>query len=156
MDWTAIVLEIKCADHLPLANHPQTNYICSSRRKHMSKKLLTGLELQVMNQLWDREKAFVKAVVDEWPHEPKPAYNTISTVVRILEEKGFVSHEAFGRSHQYFPLVKREEYQKNLMKSVLQNVFSGNVTSMVSTLVDNEDISSKELDAIRKMIDEAE
>jgi BlaI family penicillinase repressor len=122
----------------------------------MSKKLLTGLELQVMNQLWDREKAFVKAVVDEWPHEPKPAYNTISTVVRILEEKGFVSHEAFGRSHRYFPLVKREEYQKNLMKSVLQNVFSGNVTSMVSTLVDNEDISSKELDAIRKMIDEAE
>ena len=122
----------------------------------MSKKLLTGLELQVMNQLWDREKAFVKAIVDEWPHEPKPAYNTISTVVRILEEKGFVSHEAFGRSHQYFPLVKREEYQKNLMKSVLQNVFSGNVTSMVSTLVDNEDISSKELDAIRKMIDEAE
>ena len=122
----------------------------------MSKKLLTGLELQVMNQLWDREKAFVKAVVDEWPHEPKPAYNTISTVVRILEEKGFVSHEAFGRSHQYFPLVKREEYQKNLMKSVLQNVFSGNVTTMVSTLVDNEDISSKELDAIRKMIDEAE
>ncbi len=122
----------------------------------MSKKLLTGLELQVMNQLWDREKAFVKAVVDEWPHEPKPAYNTISTVVRILEEKGFVSHEAFGRSHQYFPLVKREEYQNNLMKSVLQNVFSGNVTSMVSTLVDDEDISSKELDAIRKMIDEAE
>ncbi|HEX2900513.1 MAG TPA: BlaI/MecI/CopY family transcriptional regulator [Bacteroidia bacterium] len=122
----------------------------------MSKKLLTGLELQVMNQLWDREKAFVKAIVDEWPHEPKPAYNTISTVVRILEDKGFVSHEAFGRSHQYFPLVKREEYQKNLMKSVLQNVFSGNVTSMVSTLVDNEDISSKELDAIRKMIDEAE
>lgn len=122
----------------------------------MSKKLLTGLELQVMNQLWDREKAFVKTLVDEWPQEPKPAYNTVSTVVRILEEKGFVSHEAFGRSHQYFPLVKREEYQKNLMKSVLQNVFAGDVTTMVSTLVDNEDISSKELDAIRKMIDEAE
>jgi BlaI family transcriptional regulator, penicillinase repressor len=122
----------------------------------MSKKLLTGLELQVMNQLWDRDRAFVKTLVDEWPHEPKPAYNTISTVVRILEEKGFVSHEAFGRSHQYFPLVKREEYQKNLMKSVLQNVFSGNVTSMVSTLVDNEELSGSELDAIRKLIDEAE
>lgn len=122
----------------------------------MSKKLLTGLELQVMNQLWDRDRAFVKAMVDEWPHEPKPAYNTISTVVRILEDKGFVAHEAFGRSHQYFPLVKREEYQKNLMKSVLENVFAGSVTSMVSTLVDNEDISSSELEAIRKMIDEAE
>jgi BlaI family transcriptional regulator, penicillinase repressor len=132
------------------------NYICSSAQKHMSKKLLTGLELQVMNLLWDKEKAFVKALVDEWPHEPKPAYNTVSTVVRILEEKEFVSHEAFGRSHQYFPLVKREEYQKNLMKNVLQNVFAGDVTTMVSTLVDNEEISSTELDAIRKLIDEAE
>jgi BlaI family transcriptional regulator, penicillinase repressor len=122
----------------------------------MSKKLLTGLELQVMNLLWDRERAFVKALVDEWPHEPKPAYNTVSTVVRILEEKGFVSHEAYGRSHQYFPLVMREEYQKNLMKSVLHNVFSGDVTTMVSTLVDNEKLSTSELDAIRKLIDEAE
>ncbi len=122
----------------------------------MSKKLLTGLELQVMNLLWDKEKSFVKALVDEWPHEPRPAYNTVSTVIRILEEKAFVSHEAFGRSHRYFPLVKREEYQKNLMKNVLQNVFAGDVTSMVSTLVDNEQISSTELDAIRKLIDEAE
>lgn len=122
----------------------------------MSKKLLTGLELQVMNLLWDKQKAFVKALVDEWPHEPKPAYNTVSTVVRILEDKGFVSHEAFGRSHQYFATVQREEYQKSLMKNVLQNVFAGNVTTMVSTLVDNEHISSSELDAIRKLIDEAE
>lgn len=122
----------------------------------MSKKLLTGLELQVMNLLWDREKAFVKELVDEWPHDPKLAYNTVSTVVRILEEKGFVSHEAFGRSHRYFPVVQREEYQKNLMKSVLENVFAGSVTSMVSTLVDNEKISNEELDAIRKLIDEAE
>ena len=122
----------------------------------MSKKLLTGLELQVMNLLWDRQKAFVKALVDEWPHSPKPAYNTVSTVVRILEEKGFVSHEAFGRTHQYFPVVLREEYQKNLMQNVLQNVFAGNVTSMVSTLVDNEKISTSELEAIRKMISDAE
>ena len=122
----------------------------------MSKKLLTGLELQVMNLLWDKGKAFVKALVDEWPHEPKPAYNTVSTVVRILEEKGFIGHEAFGRSHQYFPAVQREEYQKNLMKNVLQNVFAGNVTSMVSTLVDNEKISGDELDAIRKLIVGAE
>jgi BlaI family transcriptional regulator, penicillinase repressor len=122
----------------------------------MSKKLLTGLELQVMNLLWDKGKAFVKALVDEWPHVPKPAYNTVSTVVRILEEKEFVGHEAFGRSHQYFPLILREEYQKNLMKNVLLNVFAGNVTSMVSTLVDNEKISGSELDAIRKLIDEAE
>lgn len=122
----------------------------------MSKKLLTGLELQVMNLLWDKKKAFVKELVEEWTADPKPAYNTVSTVVRILEEKGFVGHEAFGRSHQYFPEIERETYQKRLMKSVLENVFSGNVTTMVSTLIDDESISSDEFDAIRKMIDEAE
>ena len=122
----------------------------------MSKKLLTGLELQVMNLLWDKEKAFVKELVEEWTLIPKPAYNTVSTVVRILEEKGYVSHEAFGRSHQYFALIKRESYQKRLMKNVLENVFSGNVTTMVSTLMDDETISNTEYDAIRKMIDEAE
>jgi predicted transcriptional regulator len=122
----------------------------------MSKKLLTGLELQVMNLLWDKKKAFVKELVEEWTAEPKPAYNTVSTVVRILEEKGFVGHEAFGRSHQYFPEIEREAYQKRLMKNVLENVFSGNVTNMVSTLIDDENISSTEFDAIRKMIDEAE
>ena len=122
----------------------------------MSKKLLTGLELQVMNLLWDKEKAFVKELVEEWTLEPKPAYNTVSTVIRILEEKEFVSHEAHGRSHQYFALISREEYQKRLMKNVLENVFLGDVTSMVSTLIDDESISNKEFDEIRKMIDEAE
>lgn len=122
----------------------------------MSKKLLTGLELQVMNLLWDKEKAFVKELVEEWPQEPKPAYNTVSTVVRILEEKEFVSHEAFGRSHQYFATVRREEYQKRLMRSVLKNVFAGDAATMVSTMMDNEVIASDELDAIRKMIEEAE
>ena len=122
----------------------------------MSKKLFTGLELQVMNLLWDKEKAFVKELVEEWTLEPKPAYNTVSTVIRILDEKEFDSYEAHGRSHQYFALISREEYQKRLMKNVLENVFLGDVTSMVSTLIDDESISNKEFDEIRKMIDEAE
>ena len=120
----------------------------------MKQKLLTNLELKVMNLLWDKEKAFVKQLIEVWDEEPKPAYNTISTVVRILKEKQYIGHEAFGRSHQYFPLVSREEYQKRLVRNVLNNVFAGSVTTMISTLVDSEEMSDGELDDLRKMIDE--
>lgn len=122
----------------------------------MKQKLLTGLELKVMNVLWDQKNAFVKELIEHWGEEPVPAYNTISTVVRILQEKEYVAHEAFGRSHRYFPKVSREDYQKRLMKNVLTNVFAGSVTNMVSTLVDNEELSSNELEEIKKMIDDAE
>ncbi len=120
----------------------------------MKQKLLTSLELKVMNLLWDKEKAFVKELIEAWDEVPKPAYNTISTVVRILQDKEYIGHEAFGRSHQYFPLVTREAYQKRLVKNVLNNVFAGSVTSMISTLVDSEDMGQGELDDLRKMIDE--
>lgn len=120
----------------------------------MKQKLLTSLELKVMNLLWDKEKAFVKQLIEAWDELPKPAYNTISTVVRILQEKQYIGHEAFGRSHQYFPLVSREEYQKRLVRNVLNNVFAGSVSSMISTLVDNEEMTDGELDDLQKMIDD--
>lgn len=122
----------------------------------MSQKLLTSLELKVMNLLWDQEQAFVKELIEAWEESPKPAYNTISTVVRILEEKEYVSHKAFGRSYQYFPIVSRADYQKRHVRNVLQNVFAGSVSTMISTLVDNEDLSSGEMDDLRRMIDEFE
>lgn len=122
----------------------------------MSEKLLTGLELKVMNLLWVKKQAHVKDLIEIWDEQPSPAYNTVSTVIRILEEKGFVGHEAFGRSHRYHPLMTRAEYQKRLMKNVLENVFSGSVSTMVSTLVDNEELSDSELDEIKKMIDNHE
>lgn len=122
----------------------------------MSKKLLTQLELKVMNLLWDRKQAFVKELIEAWDEIPKPAYNTVSTVIRILQEKGFVNHKAFGRSHQYFPVISREDYQKHFMKNVLKNVFAGSVTNMVSTLVDNEDLSDTELETLKRMIEDHE
>ena len=122
----------------------------------MNRKLLTGLELKVMNILWKMEKAFVKELIEAWEESPKPAYNTISTVVRILVEKEYVSHEAFGRSHQYFPLVQQDEYQKRLVKNVLNNVFAGSVSTMISTLVDSEEMGTDELDNLRTMIDNFE
>lgn len=122
----------------------------------MSQKLLTSLELKVMNLLWQKEKAFVKELIEDWNESPKPAYNTVSTVVRILEEKGFVAHQAFGRSHQYHPVVSQEDYQKRLVRSVLDSAFSGSVVGMISTLVDNESISKSEMDDLRRMIDDYE
>lgn len=119
-------------------------------------KLLTSLELKVMNHLWDMKKAFVKEVIEAWGPDSKPAYNTISTVVRNLEEKGFVGHESFGRSHRYFPVVSRVRYQKRAVKNVLDSVFSGSVTSLVSTIVDNRNLSDEELLELREMIDRSE
>ena len=72
-------------------------------------KELTKAEEQIMQVLWTLEKAFVKDIIEELP-EPKPAYNTVSTIVRILQEKGFVSHKAYGKSHEYFPIISKEQY----------------------------------------------
>lgn len=116
-------------------------------------KLLTALELKVMNVLWDLERAFVKELIEKWPEEPAPAYNTISTIVRILEDKGFAGHESFGRSHRYFPKIGREEYQKKLLGNVLDSAFSGSLSSLVSTLVDGRKLSPQEVDALKDLIE---
>jgi len=118
-------------------------------------KLLTPLELKVMNILWKLEKAFVNHVLDEWNEDPKPAYNTISTTIRILEEKGFIQHEAFGRTHRYSPLISQSDYQKNLMTNIIQNAFSGSLSSLVSAIVDNEHLSNEEISEIQELINKS-
>lgn len=119
-------------------------------------KLLTPLELKVMNILWGLKKAFVKEIISKWAEEPEPAYNTISTIVRILEEKGFVGHEAFGRSHQYFPVISKGKYQQHLLKNVMENVFSGSLTGMVSSLLNNEAVSKDELAELKDLIEKSD
>ena len=122
----------------------------------MDSKLLTPLELKVMNILWNLKKGFVKELIAKWPETKAPAYNTVSTIVRILEEKGFVGHESQGRSHQYFPLISKTQYQKRLLRNVMDNVFSGSLTGMVSSLLDSEKISKDELSALKDLIDNSE
>lgn len=121
----------------------------------MENKLLTPLELKVMNLLWSVQKAFVKELIEKWPEKPVPAYNTISTIVRILEEKGYVGHDAFGRSHQYRPLISKRQYQKRLLNNVLDNVFSGSFSGLVSSLLDQESLSKKDLDDLQRLIDDS-
>jgi len=85
-------------------------------------KALTTLELKVMNLLWSLKKAHVKDMLAAWPEEPKPAYNTVSTIIRILEDKGYVDHEAQGRTYLYFPAVKKNAYQKNFMQKFIRRL----------------------------------
>lgn len=116
---------------------------------------LTRAELEVMQILWEKNGAFVNEIVDVMP-SPKPAYNTISTIVRILEKKEFVDHESFGRTFRYFPLISKQEYTTNYMSGVLTNFFDGSLTQMVSFFAQKENISTKELDEIMEILNRKE
>ncbi len=112
-------------------------------------KELTKAEEQVMQLLWQLEKAFVKDIIEEMP-VPKPAYNTVSTIIRILEKKGFVGHKAYGKTHEYFPLIKRKEYTRLFMKNFMRNYFSGSFQEMVSFFAKEDNMSLSDVDELMK------
>lgn len=117
----------------------------------MEIKDLTKAEEQIMQIVWQLENAFVKEVIDLLP-EPKPAYNTVSTIIRILETKGFIGHKAFGKSHQYFPLVSKEEYKRHATEKLLGGYFENSVERMFSFFVKEEKLDLSDVDEIMKMI----
>ncbi len=110
-------------------------------------KELTKAEEQVMQFLWKLEKAFVKDIVEKMD-DPKPAYNTVSTIIRILERKGFVGHNAYGKTHEYYPLISRKEYTRTFMKNFMRNYFSGSFQEMVSFFAREDNMSISELDEL--------
>ena len=112
---------------------------------------LTRAELEIMQILWHLEAGFVNDILESMPH-PKPAYNTVSSIVRILEKKGFVGHRSFGKSHEYYPLIDRDTYTGGFMSSVLNNFFGGSASRMVSFLSHNNSISVEEADEILQML----
>lgn len=118
---------------------------------HMEIKELTRAEEQIMQVLWQLKKGFVKEMIDALP-EPKPAYNTVSTFVRILENKGFVDHNAFGKSHEYYPVISKEQYQSFAADKLLSGYFDNSVKRMFSFFVKKEKIDLKEADDIMKLI----
>lgn len=108
---------------------------------------LTKAEEQVMQILWDLDKAFVKEIVEKFP-DPKPAYNTVSTIIRILEKKKVVGYKSFGRTHQYYPLVSKEEFVNQTTDNLVQKYFSGSVENLVSYFVKEKNLTAQELEAI--------
>jgi len=112
---------------------------------------LTKAEEQVMHQLWKLGPSFVKDLVAAMP-KPRPAITTVSTIVRILEEKGFVGHEAFGRSHRYHAQVTKEAYGRRSVKQLVKDYFSSSPRQLMSFFIEREDLDTQELDALLKLI----
>lgn len=108
---------------------------------------LTKAEEQIMQVLWNIQPAYVKDIIAALP-APKPAYSTVSTIVRILESKGFIDHEAFGTTHRYFAVVSKDEYSHFSMKKMLENYFDGSLKQMVSFLSKKENLSLAEMDEL--------
>jgi len=122
-------------------------YLCLKIYKSKIMKELTKAEEQIMQLLWEQEKAFVKDIVEQIPH-PKPAYNTVSTIIRILEKKGFIGHNAYGKTHEYFPLIARKDYTRTYMKNFMRNYFSGSFQEMVSFFAKEDNMSLADLDEL--------
>ncbi|MCC5945603.1 MAG: BlaI/MecI/CopY family transcriptional regulator [Bernardetiaceae bacterium] len=116
-------------------------------------KTLTKAELEVMQLLWELEKGFVKDLIAKMP-SPKPSYTTVSTIVRILEKKGFVGHKSYGNTHEYHPLISKETYSEFAVKEVATKFFDGSLKSLVSFFVKKEEIDVKDLDEILKQLNQ--
>ncbi|MEL7599345.1 MAG: BlaI/MecI/CopY family transcriptional regulator [Proteiniphilum sp.] len=113
---------------------------------------LTEKEEEVMQHLWDNGPMFVREILEKYP-DPKPHYNTISTVVRLLEEKGYIDHKAYGNTYQYFALISRDKYKGKALKEVVLDYFGNSYTSVVSTLIEEENLSVDELKGLIEMIE---
>lgn len=117
-------------------------------------KQLTKAEEQIMQVLWDLKLCSVKEIIEQLPN-PKPAYNTVSTIVRILETKKFVDHKIFGKGYKYYPKVKKETYSNQSLHKLVDGYFGGSFKSMVSFFVKKNDVDLKELESIMKEIDKS-
>jgi BlaI family transcriptional regulator, penicillinase repressor len=110
-------------------------------------KELTKAEDQIMQILWKLNEGFVNDIVEKMP-EPKPAYNTVSTIVRILEKKGFVDHKAYGKTHQYYPLISKQEYTRSYMKNFMDSYFGNSFKEMVSFFAKEDNMSVGEIEKL--------
>lgn len=112
---------------------------------------LAKREEQIMQVFWSMERAFIKEVIPEMP-EPKPHYNSLATMVKILEDKGFLGHEAVGNIYQYFPVISKEEYQKHAMKDIVSQYFDNSYSNMLAFFAKEQKLSDQELNDIVNII----
>ena len=116
-------------------------------------KELTKAEEHIMQILWNMEKGFVHDIIDKMP-EPKPAYNTVSTITRILVKKGFVSYKAFGKTHEYHPIISRDDYRKFFLNTMVRNYFGGSIENVVSFFAKDKNMSVSDLEQMMKTIED--
>ena len=114
---------------------------------------LTKTEERVMQIIWKLKKCFVKDIIEKIDEEPQPPYNTISSVVRILEKKAYVGFKAYGKTYEYFPIISKEDYGKFSFKKVFANYFNNSAESLLSFIVKEEKLSDTEIEKLKKFID---
>jgi predicted transcriptional regulator len=113
---------------------------------------LTKAEEQVMQYLWNIEKGFLKDIVEQYP-EPKPAYTTVSTVVRVLVKKGVIGFNNYGKVNEYYPLIKKSEYSRGYLKSIVKNFFNNSQKQFASFFTKESDLTLSELEELKTLID---
>lgn len=114
-------------------------------------KRLNHKEEEVMNILWTLEKAYVNDILDQM-EEPKPPYNTVSSLVRKLVAEGLIGYEAFGKTHRYFPILKKEDYRANAFRRFMDNYFGGSPSALLSYFVEEENLRPEELNQLLEKI----
>jgi BlaI family penicillinase repressor len=113
---------------------------------------LTKTEERIMQTLWNLKSAFIKDIIDNLPDDPKPPYNTISSVVRLLETKNYIGHKAYGKTHEYFPLISKTAYRKHSFTKLLTNYFDGSAESLLSFMVSEKKLKEDDIESIREFI----
>ena len=118
----------------------------------MELRSLTRAEAEIMKILWQLKRAFIKDVLAQMP-EPKPAYTTVATFLKILEKKQIVSYNTYGNSHEFFPLISEEEYRRHEVNQLMDNYFDNSVANLVSFFVNEKGLEDKDLDELASFID---
>lgn len=116
-------------------------------------KEITQRELEVLETLWNIKKGFVNDVLDQFPN-PKPPYTTVSSIIRILESKGYVTHKAYGKTHEYTPTISRGLYKKTILKNMISHFFDGSLDKVVSFMAKENELSEKEANEIVELIEQ--
>ena len=116
-------------------------------------KRLTAKEEEIMRVLWEHGPMFVRELLSYYD-DPKPHYNTVSTLIRVLEEKGFVSYKAYGNTYQYYPLISQKEYKTSALKEVVTNYYEDSYINVVSSFIEEEGMPIEDLKALIERIEQ--
>jgi predicted transcriptional regulator len=125
-----------------------------NNKKNMEE--LTKTEERIMQIIWKLKKTFVKDVIEELPDDPKPPYNTISSVIRILVSKGYVDYKAYGKTYEYFPAISKAEYRRVRIQKLMSGYFGNSPASLVSHIVNEEKLSKEEIRQLKELIEKME
>lgn len=115
-------------------------------------KEITKAQEEILKALWEIHDGAVSDVLDTLP-EPRPAYNTVATVIKVLEKKGYISHKTYGKTHVYYPVVSKKEYAQYILKETFKGLFNGSLYQMMSSFVKNKDLTVSELEEIKNMLE---